>query len=589
MAQDNSHSEIDLRYQADERPPLALAYGLGLQLGVLCLSGIVLTPAIVLRAAGQSEAYIAWAVFAAVVISGIVTMIQAQRWGWLGSGYALCIGTPGTFIAVSYAAIVHPQGGVAMMATLVVISSLFQLALASRLSWFRRIFTPTVTGAVIMLVPITVMSVIFRELENVPEGTAPLAAGFSSAVTLVVMIGAALTSAGYWRLWAPVIGVVAGSLVGGWFGIYDIRSVADASWLGFPRIEIPGFDLSFGGAFWSLLPPFLLVTMVGSIKTLGDALAIQKVSWRRPRALDYRSIQGAVGANGLGNLFTGLTGTMPNTACSSSVSVIELTGVGSRQVGVVVGVLFLAIALIPKASATVLAIPKPVAAAYITVIMSMLFVQGLKIAIQGASDYRKFLVVGISFWIGYGFEARLIFPEIFDRFGNGILQNGLTAGGLTALILTWFLEYAPRKRQRLEIDFDMSSLMQIRDFLAVAAGRNCWNQETLTRLEAVSEEALATLLDQEGKREVRSRLSVVVSREDDGIVLEFTVGAPGEINVQDRLALWDQQPAAHESERDISLRLLRHLASSIRHQQYFDMDILTVRVKPVTSESTVPA
>lgn len=32
-------------------------------------------------------------------------------------------------------------------------------------------------------------------------------------------------------------------------------------------------------------------------------------------------------------------------------------------------------------------------------------------------------------------------------------------------------------------------------------------------------------------------------------------------------------------EREVSLRLLRHVASSVRHQQYHDTDILTVRVE----------
>lgn len=32
-------------------------------------------------------------------------------------------------------------------------------------------------------------------------------------------------------------------------------------------------------------------------------------------------------------------------------------------------------------------------------------------------------------------------------------------------------------------------------------------------------------------------------------------------------------------EHEVTLRLLRHHASSVRHQQYHDVDIVTVRVK----------
>ena len=113
-----------IRYQPDETPPVPLAFGLGLQLVVLCVAGIVLTPAIVIRAAGGSEAFLSWAVFAAILVSGTTTLIQAVRFGRFGAGYVLLMGTSGAFIAVCVAAIA--QGGPAMLATLVVISSLFQ-------------------------------------------------------------------------------------------------------------------------------------------------------------------------------------------------------------------------------------------------------------------------------------------------------------------------------------------------------------------------------------------------------------------------------------------------------------------------------
>ena len=41
-------------------------------------------------------------------------------------------------------------------------------------------------------------------------------------------------------------------------------------------------------------------------------------------------------------------------------------------------------------------------------------------------------------------------------------------------------------------------------------------------------------------------------------------------------------------EQEVSLRLLRHLASSVRHQQYHDTDIVTVQVKyPAPGSSRV--
>ena len=572
-----------VRYEADEKPPAPLAFGLGLQLAILTIAGVVLTPAIVIRAAGGGEGFLSWAVFAAVAVSGVTTIVQAIRVGRIGAGYVLMMGTSGAFIAVCITAIA--EGGSAMLATLVVISSLFQFILSTRLSLLRQVLTPAVAGTVIMLIPVTVMPIIFDMLKQVPEGASTQSAAVSALATLLVIAGIALKAKGALRLWAPVIGVVAGSVVAGSYGLYDIGLVAKASWIGLPDGEWPGLDLGFGPVFWALLPAFVFVTLVGAIETVGDAIAIQHVSWRRPRAVNFRAVQGAVAADGLGNLLSGLAGTVPNTTYSTSVSVTELTGVGARSVGVAVGAVFIALAFLPKALAVVLAIPGPVAAAYITVLMAMLFVVGMRVVIQNGIDYRSGLVTGLAFWTGVGFQNGVIFPEYFSEFAGGLLQNGMTAGGLVAILLSLFLELTAPRRARIETRVDVSALPKIREFLGAFASRSGWDEAMVNRLEAASEETLLTLIEKEEEGEGEHRqLRLVARKEGDQAVLEF-VAATGEENLQDRIALLGERTAEAPAEQEVSLRLLRHVASSVLHQQYYDMDIVTVHVDVPTPAS----
>ena len=580
---DPSEAGRHVRYAADEKPPAPLAFGLGLQLAMLTIAGIVLTPSIVIRAGGGSESFLSWAAFAAVAVCGITTIVQAVRVGRIGAGYVLLMGTSGAFIAVCIGAMV--QGGPALLATLVVISSFFQFALAARLSLVRRIFTPSVAGTVIMLIAVTVMPIVFDMLDKVPEGTPPFAAPVSAAVTMAAIVAIALAARGVWRLWAPVIGVVVGSAVGGAFGIYDLERVASAAWIGFPEGGWPGFDLEFGPAFWALLPAFVLVTLVGAIETVGDSIAIQHVSWRERRAVDYRAVEGAVAADGLGNLLSGLFGTVPNTTYSTSISVTELTGVAARRVGVAVGAIFLVLALLPKALAIVLAVPGPVVAAYATVLLAMLFVVGMRIVVQDGIDYRKGLVVGVSFWIGVGFQNGAIFPEFFADFAGGLLQNGMTAGGAAAIFLTLCLEAAKPRRSRMETAFDASAIAPVSAFLKAFASRNGWTEGMGQRLDAIGEETLLTLIEQNDDRQIAGprRLRVSASRDEGGAVLEFVVATGEESNLEDRIALLGEHTAGTPVEHEISLRLLRHLASSVRHQQYHDTDVVTVHVRALES------
>ena len=573
-----------IRYQPDEKPPLAASLGLGLQLAVLSATVTILIPTVVMRAAGATESHLAWAVFAATVICGAATVLQTVRLGRIGMGHALMMGSSGAFIAVSITAVA--EGGPALLATLVLAAALFQLVLSNRLSVFRRVLTPTVSGTVIMLIPVTVMPVIFDMLGDVPQGSPPAAAPLSALATVLVTGGIALKAAGALRLWAPVLGVAAGSVTAALFGIYDLGPVGEASWVGVPGSGWPGFAVDFGPAFWALLPAFLLVALIGSIRTISSSIAAQRTSWRRPRAVDFRAVQGAATVDGLGNLLSGLAGTVPNTAYTTAVSVAELTGVAARSLGVAAGAILAALAFLPKALALVVAIPTPVIAAYMTIIVAMLFVIGMKMVLQDGIDYRKGLVVGVAFWIGVGFQNGVVFPEYVAGFAGGLLRNGMTVGGLTAILLTAFVELSEPRRSRFEGKLGVSVLPGFKKFFGDFAFRNGWGTTMADRLTAAGEEALLTLMrrDQTGEELARQRLGLVAYRQGGGAILEFVTGPGGE-NLQERMALLTEHASDGPDESEMSLRLLKHIAAWVRHQQYHDTDILTVRVEaPLAGE-----
>ena len=528
------------------------------------------------RTAGASELFLSWAACAALLVSGITTMVQARRFGRFGSGYILLMGTSGAFIAVSVGALA--QGGPGMLATLVAASALFQFLLASRLSLLRRLITPTVAGTVIMLIAVTVMPLVLDLVEQVPEGAAPAAGPMTALVTLGVTMVIILRAAGAMRLWGPVIGIVAGSVVAGFFGLFSWDAVAAAPWFGLPVAGWPGFDFSFGPTFWALLPAFVFVTLVGAIETIGDSVAVQRVSWREERATDFRGVQGAVMADGLGNFLSGLLATVPNTTYSSSVSIVELTGVAARRVGVGIGVGFCALALMPKLVAVILSIPDAVIGAYVVVLIAILFVLGMRIVVNDGMDYRKAAIVGVSFWVGYGFQSGSLFIDQMSPFFAEMLSNGMTSGGLTALILSGFVELAGPRRKRLVTTLSVDALAEIRTFLQSFGTRVGWRDEAVERVQLAAEEALVSLMGDEGEEsDAARRLRLSVRSQHGAVELEFLAVA-GEGNLEDRLALAGEQSFEIAGEQDFSLRLLRHLAASVRHQKYHDTDILTVRV-----------
>ena len=577
-----SHGQ-DVRYEPDERPPLPLTIGLGLQYAALTVAGVVLSPVILISTVGGSEEYMSWVVFAALVVSGATTVIQVARVGRIGSGYLLLMGSSSAFLAICVAAL--ERGGGGLLASLIIVSSMCQFLLSAKLSLFRKIFTPTVAGTVLILIPISLSALILRKLSDVPADASPLAAPVTAAVTLGVIAAISIRGTGVWRLWAAALGIVAGSAVGGLaYGIYDTQRVLEASWVGLPALAWPGIDLGFGAEFWGLLPVFVILTLVGALDTIGDGIAIQRISWRRPRAIDFQSIQGALAADGVGNLLSGLMGTVPNTTYAQSIAVADLTRVTARAVGVCAGAMFVVLAFLPKLVAVIVAMPGPVVAAYLVMILASLFVLGVRILMADGLDHRKGVAVGLAFWLGIAFELDWIFPEYLQGVWNDLLGNGLTVGGLTVIALTQFVELTGPRARRLRTTLTLDNFPKIDAFLAEFAARGKRDQEMTERLRAVGEELLLTLTQRgpDGDAAAGRRLLLVARDDGDSVNLEFAA-ASSDANLEDQLALLGEAAAGAPVEEEISLRLLRHYAASVRHQQFHDTDVITVRVGPPTA------
>ncbi|MCY4644986.1 MAG: purine/pyrimidine permease [Bacteriovoracales bacterium] len=565
---------MKVRYEPNESPPLPLSFALGLQNTMITIAGTVFGAAIVMRTAGVDESYLPWAIFSAILVSGLTTIIQSVRMGRIGSGHALLMGTSGTFLAVSVSAI--NEGGLPMLASLVALSSLFQFLFSAKLSFFRRVITPSVAGTIIMLIAVSVMPILFNMLDKVPESAPSMAAPLIAAVSLFVTLIIIFKGTPTWKLWSPVIGIVVGTIVASFFGVYESDRVAEAPWFGLPSFEQwPGFHLEFDSSFWSLLLSFLFVTIVGAIETIGDAIAIQQVSRRKNKAIDFKSVQGAVGTDGLGNLFSGLLGTIPNTTYSSSVSVVELTGVASRRVGICTGLIFISLAFFPKALAVILAIPGPVAAAYMAILITALFFLGMKMCVQNCRHYHQSLIVGISFWVGAGFENNQIFSSHLGPWSKALLENGMTSGGLTAIFLTLLMELVSKRPKRLRTPLETPAISKVKEFLKGFAKNR--NQKDLDKLCLVAEEALMGLLEK-GDQKNKRHLLLMARQETNEIELEFVAG-PGKENLEDQMSLIGKHPERFGDEREISLKILKHLTSSIQHHQYHGMDIITVSVK----------
>ena len=142
-----------------------------------------------------------------------------------------------------------------------------------------------------------------------------------------------------------------------------------------------------------------------------------------------------------------------------------------------------------------------------------------------------------------------------------------------------FLELTGPRRKRLRIDMDEETLPKLGDFLREFAKNAGGSDASAERLVLVGEETLHSMASGDDDPEVASgrRLIVTARSVSGGTELEF-VSATEEENLEDRLAYMGENPEISDG-RDISFHLLRHLSSSVTHQKYHGVDIVSVNVR----------
>ena len=567
----------ELQYEPDEKCPPLLSISASLQILIPNTISLALLGALVVRASGESEAYLSWVTFTALAVTGASMILQTLRLRHLGSGRLIVTNFNVPFLAVS--ALALHVGGPGLLASLVVFSTLVQYVLTFRLASFRRIFTQTVSGVVVMLVAVSALPFIISRSVVPPEGESMwlfLAPGMAALVAGVLM---SLQDGQVWRMWILPVTVAVGLAVAVPLGFYHTDMIANTPWVRLPDLGWPGLDLTLSVDFWALLPVFVFVNLIGFIKAVGDLSVIHRASYRNQSAIDFRTVQGGLNAYGAGTLVSGLLGTLPVAApWATTVVYIAFTGVAATSVGIFLGLLTILVAFFAKMLAILIAIPSPVASAVYVVIFGMLFVEGAKTVFTGQVDQRKATITGVSMVLGL---SAATLSGLFEGVTIHLVGNSIAVGGMAAIVMTTFTELSALRAKKLRIDLSQSSLPAVDEFLCQFADGHSWTEEGKNRLRLVGEEVMLNLLNDENYDPVepKRKLVATILPDSGSAELEIVVASDDAIqgNIENRMAYLGQDQAL-EDEDQLSVRILRHYASSVHHRKYYGLDIISCRV-----------
>lgn len=579
-----------IRYEPDAECPRTVAISSALQILLPNSISLVTLVTLVVLASGESEDYLHWAVIMTLAVTGLSMIVHALRFRRVGSGRLIVTNFNVPFLAVS--ALALQIGGPSLLASLIVVSTLVQLVLTVRLASLRRIFNPAVTGTVIMLVAVSAVPFIVSVTVVPPEDESVVLFLAPGLVALTTGILVSLLGTPVVRMWVLPITIATGLVVAVPLGLYDIAAVAEAPWLIFPDLNRVELGFSFGAEFWALLPVFAIVNLTGFMKSVGDLSVIYGASYREPVALDFRVVQGGLNVTGASTFICGLLGIPPVAApWSATASYIGIIGVSAASVGIFLGLMTIAVALLSKLLAVLIAVPGPVVSAVYVIIFGMLFIEGARMAFGNGFDRKQALAIGVPLVMGLSAGS---FGTLIDGDASYVFGNPIVVGAATAVGIAIFVEMANLRNRPIKVDLARASLPAIDEYLSRFADRYGWEDDAKNRLRLVGEETLLILLDDgehqtsvEGTPgEVRT-LTATVRRDQGSAEVEFVVVSEdsGDGNLENRLAFLSDEFVLEDDEREISMRVLQHYATSVKHRKYHGIDVISCRVESGSAKS----
>ena len=444
-------------YKFEGKLPLKQAIPLGLQ-HVLAMFVGNLTPILIITSAcaAMSDA----SEFAkiqvsllqnAMLVAGIVTLIQLFAIGPIGGKVPIIMGTSSGFIGVFQSVANVMGGGIIGYGAIMgasIIGGLLETVLGFILKPLRRFFPPVVTGTVVLSIGLSLIGVgvgsfgggsnakDYGSVENL------LIALFVLIIILVLKHG----TKGMMSYSCILIGIICGYIVcmilpisttgiasdGSEFiksWVLNWDKVAKASWFALPEFMpvAPVFDLK-------AILPVLIMFVVTAVETVGDISGV--IEGGMDREATDQELSGGVICDGVGSSFAALFGVLPNTSFSQNVGLVTMTKIVNRYALACGAVFLILCGLFPKLAALISIMPQSVLGGAAVIMFSSIVMSGIQLITREPLYARNMTIVSVALGLGYGLGANSAIltglPEAVQMIFGG---SGIVPAAFVAIIL----------------------------------------------------------------------------------------------------------------------------------------------------------
>ncbi|MTI47429.1 MAG: purine permease [Firmicutes bacterium] len=422
----NKSTEIDIIYGIDDKPKLSNGVPLAFQHILAMFSGNITVPLLVTGLLDLSSKESTFLIQCALFMAGVATLIQVLKFKNIGSGLPIVMGTSNAFLPVALA--ISGEFGIGAVLGAGFIGGLFEILIGKNLKLLKKIFTPLVSGIVILTIGITLIPVGIRHAAG---GNGDIGSPQNLLIALIVLTTIIIFNQfgnRFLRTSSILMGLIIGYIISIILGIIDLSPLMEAGWLSFP---IP-FQYK-----WSFEPSaiiaMLFMFIATSIETIGDISAI--TSSAENRTPTHEELSGGVIADGLASCISAFFNAFPNTSYTQNIGVVNLTGVFSKYVVRIGAIILIILSLLPKFAAIIAIMPEPVLGGAAIAMFTMVGVSGISLLRKVKFNNRNMLIMAISLGIGVGLN---LVPEATQYLSENIqlfLRSGVVPAAIVAIIL----------------------------------------------------------------------------------------------------------------------------------------------------------
>ncbi|MGF1450313.1 MAG: uracil-xanthine permease family protein [Opitutales bacterium] len=372
----------------------------------------------------------------ALLTAGLGTFLQARRLGPIGSGLLSVNGT--SFAYVTLVVTAGQQGGIALACGMALAAVPVQFVLAFFLPFLSRVISPLVAGTVVMIIGLSLIpAVAGRYLAwDLGEGFTWHTNVLLAGVVLGVLVVAQLSRNPYIRTGGPLLALLAGYVIAGVLGLIQWGAPPTSDrWIMLPQW------MPYGLAFdWTLLLPFAIVYLISSLEAIGDLSATAHLSGMQTGTPAFwKRLRGGIFSDAITSTLAALVNIFPTATFSQNNGVIQMTGVGARQVGYYVAGILVLCALLPQTSYLFGLIPRPVLGAVMLMLFGLVFTAGLRMVLSTPLGTRELTVLALSLGAAFSIPSQPEFIAQLPAWMGSVLESSVATGGLVVVVLNLLL------------------------------------------------------------------------------------------------------------------------------------------------------